>query len=509
MSTATALQTADAAVLVQLAAAAAGDLSLGPVLPAGWSPLATLPANPVAPTRSSANAQGFLAYGALPSTGAAVAVLALGVPWVVYLNQVLDGSLVLTDLPVGTMPAGGAPQVIGAFSTFYAARRSDIWSNLGRLKGAPLLIVGMGLGAPLAQIAAIDLRPDNAGPNKEPPPRPAPVCWTFSAPAVGNADFAAAFGQKVSTQWSVTLASAGVAIDTFPVPSGLADGVLGAGRLSSVPSSLPPGGDDAWVERSPGFYAAALGSPLPPPPAQPPAVASWPAGFDPLLAWSLARLCQLPTQLAQHPGLLIPGAPAPFRLEGIVPWQGGALAAVLTSPIGTVVAFRGSNNFEEFAGVLSNSTLMIARFIAGENAYVHGGALGVYTGNNGAVQSALLALLNKVVPANPPLVFTGHDLGGALAVLAAADVAVNAPALGQPFVYTFGSIPVGSATLPLVLPNFPLWAVARPGDPICRAMLNGGYDQVGTPVGLPGTPPNDEPSRHALSGYASLLNPWG
>jgi hypothetical protein len=507
-----AFSTDDTAVLLQLAAAAMGDLSVGPILPAGWSPLATLPAAPPAPARSAA--QGYYATGTLPSSDATpIAVLALGVPWVAYLNQVQFGVPTLVDLPPDVRPRGETAKVIDAFANLYGGRRGDIWSNLARIGGASLVIVGMGLGAPLAQIAAIDLRPGASGPQREAAPQAQPACVVFSAPAFGDAGFAALFGRTVPSGQSVGLARVGAPLDRFPMPQGLVPGVVAAGMPQVFPALLPRSGDDPWLERSPDFYLAALGGSPSPPPAAPFDLAPLPPGFEPLLAWSLAQLCQLPYQLARQPGLLLPDAPAPLQLLGVVQSNGVALAAVLAAAGGTVVAFRGTIGFEEFIGILANSAVAIAHFIADEGAYVHCGALGVYTGGTGGqgtVQSALLSLLQAVAPQRLPIYCAGHDLGGALAVLAAADIARNASGLGTPIVYTFGSVPVGSFSLAPLLAdlNLSIYAVARPADFLARAAMKGGYGPVGTAIALRGTPPLDEPGAHALGGYAALLSPW-
>jgi len=236
-----------------------------------------------------------------------------------------------------------------------------------------------------------------------------------------------------------------------------------------------------------------------------------------MLAASLATLCTVPYQLAQHPGLLLPGSIAPFTLQTVVTAGGSPWAVIFVSPSSVVVAFRGTGTWAELGSLLGNSNLLNARFLDAKAANVHAGALGLYTtstcGSSSAVtfRDALRTLLDGPLVQGRTLYFAGHDLGGALAVIAAADIATNDKSLGKPITYTFGSSPVGNFDFAQFIASLltgSVFMIARPGDFLPSAMMSGAYERVGTAITLEGVPPNDEPTLHALTGYVALLNPF-
>lgn len=100
-----------------------------------------------------------------------------------------------------------------------------------------------------------------------------------------------------------------------------------------------------------------------------------------------------------------------------------------------ILAFRGS----------STSIDWISDFIAQqkpcpliENAgYTHKGFTDIYM----TLRPAIFAQL-QLIDSDKPLFITGHSLGGALATLAALDIAHNSP-YGPPIVYTFGAPRIG------------------------------------------------------------------
>ncbi|MGO4369807.1 lipase family protein [Paenibacillus sp. 2TAB19] len=108
---------------------------------------------------------------------------------------------------------------------------------------------------------------------------------------------------------------------------------------------------------------------------------------------------------------------------------------VLTSEQASVLAFRGSGSAEDW----------VADFIAQQNVYrpvknagqTHKGFTDIYM----STRNEVLALI-QTLPADKPLFITGHSLGGALATLAAIDIASNT-AIRSPIVYTFGAPRVG------------------------------------------------------------------
>ncbi len=108
---------------------------------------------------------------------------------------------------------------------------------------------------------------------------------------------------------------------------------------------------------------------------------------------------------------------------------------VLTSERASVLAFRGSGSAFDW----------VSDFIAQQTTYrpvknsglTHKGFTDIYM----STRMQILEIL-KQLPPEKPLFITGHSLGGALATLAAIDLANNS-AFTAPIVYTFGAPRVG------------------------------------------------------------------
>jgi hypothetical protein len=494
---AAAYSAADAGVLVQLAAVAAGDLSTGPVLPPNWSLIATVPANPPAPAWAG-GPQALLALGAL-SSGTNVVVLAVGMPWTTYLNQFTDGILTLQDVP-GVITNAGS--VLSPFAVQYGQVRNALWNALPQAGNYPIVITGMGLGGPLAQLAALDMNPKNKGPQKQNPPAVQPSCYVFASPPPGDAPYATLFTQTVPAGWTVAPTFLGSPIDQFATaPAGA--GVVTAGTAQLAATTFPTPFDDPWVERGAWFYGAALGQPVTPPPPVAVTVSPPGTGLVPTQAASLARLCAYTYGLAQNP-TAPQSNPAPYAPGATASYQGSIVASSFSSPSGYAIAFRGGITFADFGGIVAKSGFANAPFLGTGGTKVHAGALQVYTG----IRTALLSMF-QAVPAGQPLVLTGHDLGGALATLALADILANVTALGTPTTYTFGAVPVGGFNFAPAVGTAPIYNVMRPNDFMSQALNMGGFVPVGTAVTVNGTPLHDDPTAHSVTGYWSLFDPQG
>lgn len=108
---------------------------------------------------------------------------------------------------------------------------------------------------------------------------------------------------------------------------------------------------------------------------------------------------------------------------------------VITSDQCSILAFRGSGSTVDW----------VSDFIAQQTPYspvpnaglTHKGFTDIYM----SARSSVHMLLNQL-PADKPLFITGHSLGGALATLAALDVARNT-VFSSPVVYTFAAPRVG------------------------------------------------------------------
>lgn len=500
--------------LVLLAAAAMSSSPDDPELPDGWSLLCTL-----APDGSQSppvpRTAGFYAIGQLSAGGPTVAVLALGVSWAAFLEgYVSEGIGQATVPPYIDSDAKAACEA--RVTPMYAQMRFAIWNNLTRIGSYPLYVTGMAAGGPLAQLAAIDLRPGNAGPDKLKPPAVAPVCAVFSTPIIGNPVLAGLFKTSLPTAMSVAAGSDANAIDLFP--SQPADGTAVGddiyarlGSAQSLAGQRPQPYDDPWVERSPGYYQTLLGGSPEPPPTAPGRIVSPPAGFSQDMAYSLAVLCAAAYQFGQRSSSVLPFPTAPFVFKGTLSADGAVQAALFASDDAVAVAFRGPVSWRETVSYTTNSYRVVADFLQDDNAGVQQGALLLYN----AMRDDLAAKLAPLVSAQKPVYLAGHDLGGVLAVLAAADLAVNHPELPVAGVYTFGAPPAGSLTFALSVYNgltaqggtlgSVTYHLRRPADFMPKAWKQAGYEQTDTSVRLDGVPPDDDATAHPLTGYIALL----
>jgi hypothetical protein len=493
-----------AQVLVEMAEIAMGSLSGEIFLPDGWDLLQFVRSENGAMPR----ARGFYAAGRLGGAGSPrVAVLALGLPWQQYLNWTLNrqGKVEMAAPPAGV--AAGAPADARFDKTLgetYARMRGSIWTHLAQAltegRGT-LWVTGKNLAGPLAQLAALDLRPGNTGPERQQAPAAAPACWTFSTAAAGNAafkTFADASGGAVTNVW----AGKSTPVDFFPSAPEAAQGYALPGTLHQVEAPIPEL-DDPWTERGGPFYLRVLqGTPegLP----TPGAVRNPPPGFERTRAHLLAKVSLVPYQRRQHPGgRTLDVSPFVLREEisaGGVPWCG-----LFESPSEVVAAFRGTVTCDELMRITADSDVANASFLAPRGAGVHAGALRLY-----AMLRTELAQRLRVLAAGRPVYLAGHDLGGALAALAALDLRITATDLRVQKVYTFGATPLGNFDFSLLYSArlaADSYLLARDGDFAPRLQLRSAYEPLPHTVDVTGAPEADDATRHSLASYIVLLNP--
>ncbi|HEX6370727.1 MAG TPA: hypothetical protein VF006_17555 [Longimicrobium sp.] len=505
---------ARAQLLEQLAEIALQNLSQPVFLPPGWDVVQF-----VAGTRSGSvpSAQGFYAKGDLDGNGDEVAVLALGVGWKDYIDKTQSGGLLVLEAPPpGVVSGARAAKYELTLGSIYSRVRASIWQHLAqglREGNGTLFVTGKGLGGPLAQLAALDLRPGNRGPAGEPPPEAVSSCFAFSTPPSANPDFKTYYDGIVTDSPVFRAGHADFPVDFFPLAPTAAQGWALPGTSISLDASLPAY-DDPWQERGGNLYLRALGGTPTPPPVAPGRVRNPPAGFDRGVAFTYAQFCSIAYLAAQHPGTSSGINISPYQVVGDVTARGTPLCTLFASPDTVVAAFRGTTTWAEFQEMEGDTFLQLASFLPDNTAMVLGGALRTYTAPVSATdprpfREALLARLAELAPGKG-VYLAGHALGGALANLAAADVRSNASGLTLRKVYTYGANTLGSYSFAQFFaarlgPDS--YQVARPGDFAPRTLLASGYEPLGAQVVLDGTPPDDDFTQHTLTGYIQLLDP--
>jgi triacylglycerol lipase len=163
---------------------------------------------------------------------------------------------------------------------------------------------------------------------------------------------------------------------------------------------------------------------------------SAPAGYDNDLALNLAAACQLAYDMLRNPSA---AAPAGYQVNTAFTadlfGRTEACGYVMSSADNAVLAFRGTSTVPDWLADGSYAQVDFP-YVSGAG-LTHGGFMSVYQ----SCRDQVLAALGALTP-DRPLFVTGHSLGGALATLAALDVAVNSP-FNAPVVYTFASPRVG------------------------------------------------------------------
>lgn len=502
-----------AIILEQLAAQAALSNLIqagGPALPDGWSLLAII--NASAP--QNVPLQGFLASGPADKSGTQVAVLALGLTWPGYMSKQVDGTIEQGSIPatIGGSAIPASAQFLSVYVSAYNTGRSAVWDSLQYLSNLPLYICGMGIGAPVAQLAALDLRPGNTGPSDQDSPSTSSPCYVFSAANAGNQSFATYYNTLVPTMifWA---GSNLLWVDQFPLSPSDGLNFVPSGTTKNLGSYLPSM-DEPWLERSDIYYLSALGGQPAPVTAVAGSVSSPPTGFSQSIAYTLAMLTAAAYQLTQHPGSLV--ATDPYTLINIIYSQGSPYAYIFQSSDTVVVAIRGCITYLDFDTITCNSNFGTAPFDPNITAHVHAGAIGVYTapvsGTKGTQFSQALNAALQGVATGKKLYFTGHSLGGTIANLAVADYAISKSPIAVTAVYTFGSIMVGDYPFSLDFNKAVTagsYQIVRIADKLYNSIQNLGYSSINNQVILNGNLAVDESTFHSLYGYAGLLNPWG
>ncbi len=515
------------ALLLQPLASIAGSNSLSnqTMLPTGWDLVTVFPAPGNSP-KPFPVVQGFLAQGQAPGGDAMIAVLALGINWTNYqLNYSIGKKSVSTQVQLSqkTTMGGTLIPVQGTVdeSTInsYLAKRADIWNALQQLSSLPLYICGMSLGAPIAQLAALDLRPGNTGPGGQDAPRIQPPGFYFSAGNFVNKSFADAYNNAstgIVNQFTFAVNKPGLIIDFFPTAPFDDEYAKPLGSPQSIPAKIPAF-DEPWWERGNIFYQQSLGGSPDELPSQPGNISNPPAGYDQTLAYTLATLCNAAYQSAQHPSSVLQGI-GNYTLVNTVNSNGSPFAFIFTNNFDAIVlAFRGSITCDEFDSFVASSYNAAVPFDTNASAHMRQGPYNLYyASSSGAPNTATFAqaiktALTPLLTGGKKLYITGHCLGGAMANLAAADYVMTAGSGITPTaIYTFGATMLADLTfsddINAVLAA-KTYQVVRQKDKIANAVTLLGFFPLQNQLTLTGQMELEELTYHSLTGYITLLNP--
>ncbi len=162
----------------------------------------------------------------------------------------------------------------------------------------------------------------------------------------------------------------------------------------------------------------------------------FPPGYDNTLALKLANACQLAYRQFNNPGDFKPPAGFQIRAQFTANVLGATelIGFMMSSAHDAILAFRGTQNFPDAIADIRAVQVEYPDDSAGQS---HAGFTDIYQSIRTAVQAAVATLAEGSV-----LYITGHSLGGAVAALAALDIAVNSK-FPEPVIYTFAAPRVG------------------------------------------------------------------
>ena len=448
-----------------------------------------------------------------------VCALVLGAQWSPFLSYYLP-SINQSLQPLPGVIAGGHvtnnANVTLGFEQLYAVIRQNMLKDLQKVKdnipgyssSMPVITVGLGPGAPLAQMAAMDIRP-----GKEPvqgesdSPVTELASYIYSGPAFGDDDWKSLFGTLVPNGYRVEATG-----DLFPTAPGSSEGFYQAG-VSQQLGVYIPGYDSPWFERDGNYYAALLkhksiadttkdsGS-----------TTGAPSGFDSALAFTLGKLLAVVYQQYQHPGT----APSfNFKPYDVVDYYGDnddAWVGLYDGPSYLVVAARGAVTWQETMNNISASAAGVIPWVPEDSDVDYGQysqpLIDIYNSIRCSLRDALNSARNK------PVLITGHSDGGSLANLSALDLQIN-PLAGKRTVnaiYTFGALPAATPSFSTAYDKLFAnnnYQIVRPTDVLPKIEFQFPMFSVGTRVNLDGGAfnPGNGSTNHALSTYLDLLDP--
>ncbi|WP_081922412.1 lipase family protein [Janthinobacterium sp. RA13] len=453
---------------------------------------------------SMGGCQYFLAVS--PASSPTMCVLVLGALWSDFIAFYTPDNHSLFLVPSSVVGTAAAISADGGFETMYQSIRRSLWVDLAKIQRTipafattlPLVVVGLGPGAPVAQLASLDLRPNKT---LSPSPVTSLQSYVYSCPPFADAAFAASFASMVPAAYRVQAPA-----DLFPSQPLPASGYVQAGAQQNLAMAIPTY-DSPWVERDGPYYQQLLTGVAPVNDGAGTTAAV--PGFDPLLAFAMAKLSAIPYQMAQHPGSTLAFTYSPYVLQQNLSVGATVWASLFEGPDTLVIALRGTFTWIELITLVSNAAPSSPAWLGGNYGKYAQPLVDLYASGRDSLRAALNVLGNK------PVILTGHDCGGALANLMAVDILTN-PLAGNrtvASVYTFGTGPAADLTFAR---NYGLsrlgscnFQVARTLDIMPALQLLGAPQTLGTPVPLSGGDFDsyNGSTYHGLYNYIDLLNP--
>jgi Lipase (class 3) len=509
-------QAEDAAALQPIAALANGNVSAIPFIPGGWTIITPL-------ADSYSGTQAFLLTNSLPSNpDQQFAVLAMGQRWTGLLSLYFSGDMkgfALTTLGASLAPPpSNAALFCDAFQKQYTnCAEPAIFKILNeagfatQVAGLPLIVVGQGLGGPLAQLAAMAFRQSRSG---IPANLHTAACYTFSTPPMGDSNFATLFTQTIPAAFNVSAAE----VDFFANPPQPLSGALPAGVPKALPAKIPTlsilnnqAVDDPWRERSGAYYTQLLGGAASGA-TTPGNVLAPPQGYSGDLAANLTQLIAVAYQQTQHPGAQPSPIPA-YSLDSFITTPSGTRWGAIfldNANKRVLVVFRGELSFEESVKALTQIGLVYPTYLP-NGCSVAPGMDQIYAAVRPAFRASVTSGLGKV--GGTAIVMAGHGVGGSLANIAALDFATQAGGITAPVaIYTFGAPPSGDPNFQTAFSSqftgsaISSFQLSRNGDPFPGLpAVSGGPNTVGATLNLTGGTPYDDFINHSLTSYIVLL----
>ena len=436
----------------------------------------------------------------------AVCAVVVGAPWSPFISFYYPPvNHVFTTLSsdIAGSDSSGA-QIDTGFSRMYGAIRTSLLDDIQKAKQSvlgfkdamPVICAGIGPGAPIAQLASLDLRPGNGT-----SPATAMQAYVYSCPAYGDLAYQTLYTGTVPDSYRVQAQA-----DLFPTKPDSSSGYVQVGNEHDLSLKIPTY-DSPWVERDGPYYYQLLttGNPVD---SAGSGTTDGGSGFSQVLAFSLSQLCAVAYQEFQHPGSTIPFQITPYVLKQSLTLGSDIWVSLFESPSSVVLAFRGTVSWAELLEVVCDGSVGFPSWLDRSFGQYSKPIIDLYAQGRDALRQAVEGLGNK------PVIVTGHGSGGALANLVAVDLKQNPLSGDRPVsdIYTFGAIPAASNVFAR---NFNTdfanlnYQVVRPQDVMPSLSTLGFFVPQGTQVTLSGGTfnPYNGTTFHGLLTYVDLLSP--